>query len=295
MRRFVLNIICFGFVFVLLVAAMHLTAVCAFQRKVDRDYQIAPERNIVFIGSSQVGCAIEENAVFSNRVIWVNATTPICWLMNLKELERRNWLKSVKKVVVPYNLIMPLQLYHDAIAWDWYHELPISFRYMSMLPLEKLSFIWYVARNQRFPFKMESQSILPMGRPAISSYDSKCQERYRAGAIDDAKGKVLGKGCLDGWKDLLFGAYEQMSEVCKKNGVDFVIYRQPVLDVFYDNLSLEFKMFEKSFYQRMESLGIKVLYMPESLGAESFFDVVHMSDDGRMRFTNDIMCRLRGM
>ena len=136
MVKFLSRLAAVSAILLMIIIGMHAVAIWNMQDEVNAVYKIDAATEVLFLGSSQVGCSIDEDEeqIYHLRKLWVSETiTPSC-LMRLKELERRGQLDGLKTVVVPFNIYSVTSMGKNVYLWAWYLELPVSWRYMDMLP-----------------------------------------------------------------------------------------------------------------------------------------------------------------
>ncbi|MBO7720824.1 MAG: hypothetical protein J6T01_00290 [Kiritimatiellae bacterium] len=226
-------------------------------------------------------------------MIWVSDALTETFLMRLKEFERRGQLGGgVKTVVVPFNFVTFTRQKADSIKWSWYKELPVSVRYLDMLPCSKLEFARYIACNLRYPLPMLLQSGFPKGRTSIARLPERRREKNLSMFENEGRSIVLGKDSLPNWEGRIFGAYREMKEICTRNGTGFAILRMPVLPQYRNATGDDVRELEDEFVKRFRNDGMEVLEVKVDLTAADFFDNVHLVESGRAVLTERVIARL---
>ena len=288
MVRFVSRLALLAAILLMVIIGMHAVAIWNMQDDVKAAYKIVPSTEVLFLGSSQVGCSIDEDAerVYNLSKLWVSETiTPSC-LMRLKELERRGQLDGLKTVVVPFNVNSVTAQTKKGYLWAWYLELPVAWRYMDMLPYGKLDLAWYMLCNLRFPFRMLLEEV-PPEREALAERP----EAYRKKVISVFKKDAQACSGLAGEQnllDLLFGAYREMDEICKRHGIRFVVYKAPLLPAFERNLPVETQNRIAAYERRLRDMHIEYVKPQIELDERHFFDAVHLTMPGAKLFTAEL-------
>ena len=168
MKKFLARLMLLAVIMLMVVVVMHVVAVWRRQDELEAVYTVSPSTEVLFLGSSQVGCAIAEDPTGRVRKLWVSDTIAPSCLMRLRELERRGQLDRLKAVVVPFNIHSVMAQSERGYLWAWYLELPVAWRYLDMLPYGKLDLAWYMLRNLRFPFRMILSEV-PPDRDALAA------------------------------------------------------------------------------------------------------------------------------
>ena len=285
MVKFLSKLAMLAAILLMIIVGMHIVAIWNMQDDIKAAYTISPSTEVLFLGSSQMGCSIDEDEerVYHLRKLWVSETiTPSC-LMRLKELERRGQLDHVKMVVVPFNVYSVTCQSKRGYLWAWYLELPVSWRHMSLLPYGKLDLAWYMLCNLRFPFRMLLEESPPDSEGLASrpeAYRNKVLSKIRQTARNThARGSALQ------WEERLFGAYREMDEICKRHGIRFVVYKAPLLPEFECNLPAETQKQIAVYEQRLRDTNLKYVKPQIDLDEKHFFDHVHLTKPGARLFT----------
>lgn len=291
MKRFVFTLLGLSFAMILVIAVMHIAAMWQLREKVETAYTLDPSCDVLVIGSSQVGCSIDASPEFHNNVLWVSDTISPSILMRLKELERHGQLDKVKTLVVPFNFISVTSLTMYKYKWAWYQELPVSWRYLDMLPCSTLEFFCFVAGNLRCPLMMHVKDGVPVRDPL-----TKRPEAYRKKVIDEfvnSANEMTGiRGEIPDWEERFLACYSAMKAVCDRHQIRFVVYQPPLLKQYYDALSPECLSQESELISKLQALGIEYVATPRDYPESLFFDGVHMVISGARQFTEDLYSRM---
>ena len=294
MVKFLSRLAAVSAILLMIIIGMHAVAIWNMQDEVNAVYKIDASTEVLFLGSSQVGCSIDEDAerVYRLRKLWVSETiTPSC-LMRLKELERRGQLDGLKTVVVPFSIYSVTSLGKNGYLWAWYLELPVSWRYMDMLPYGKLDLAWYMLCNQRFPFRMWLEEV-PPEREALAerpeAYRNKMLLQFRKEARE-----MRACGSAPGWEERLFDAYREMDDICRRHGIRFVVYKAPLLPAFERNFPAETQAQIAAYEQRLCDMHIEYVKPQIGLDERHFFDSVHLTMPGAKIFTEELFRQLNG-
>lgn len=288
MVRFLSKLALLAAILLMIVIGMHAVAIWNMQNEIKAVYTISPSTEVLFLGSSQMGCSIDEDEAqtYHLRKLWVSETIAPSCLMRLKELERRGQLERVKTVVVPFNVNSVTAQTRQGYLWAWYLELPVSWRHMDLLPYSRLELAWYILCNQRFPFRMLLEEF-PPNRQGLASrpetYRNKMRSMFRQMAQE-----TCACGSAPQWEERLFGAYQEMNDICKQHGIRFVVYKAPLLLEFERNLPAETQNRIAVYEQRLREMHIEYVKPQIELDERYFFDNVHLTMPGAKLFTADL-------
>ena len=294
MVKFLSRLAAVSAILLMIIIGMHVVAIRDMQSGVEKIYTLDPSTEVLFLGSSQVGCSIDEDEerVYHLRKLWVSETITPSFLMRLKELERRGQLDNLKTVVVPFNVNSVTCQNKKGYLWAWYLELPVAWRHMDLLPYGKLDLAWYMLCNQRFPFKMLLQEFPPDRKPLAER-----PEAYRKKIISVFKKDALSCSGLAGGQDMqerLFDAYREMDEICRRHGIRFVAFKAPLLPAFERNLPEETQNRIAEYERRLHDMHIEYVKPKIELDERHFFDSVHLTMPGAKIFTEELFRQLNG-
>ena len=294
MKRFSQTLLILCVFFVVTVVAMHIVDIVRLQSSVDSVYTLTPAQKYLFLGSSQVGCGIEESANLHNKVLWVSDTTILHALVRLRELDRRKQLRHVKVVAIPFNFVVLQQYSERTLKWGWYQELPVAYRHFDIYPFSLAGFLGYVASNLRWPFHMVAKSAYPVGRPAIRQRPEAWRQKFLVDSVRSASQMAYGKGCCAGWEEMLKNHLIEMKAICDRHGIRFVVFRMPVLPQFEGAVPDDVLQQEGVWFRFLEGLGCTCVTPNEKNAYDDtkFFDTVHFMEPGTAAFAQDIMMRI---
>ena len=288
MVRFVSRLALLAAILLMVIVGMHAVAIWNMQDDVEAIYTVDPSTEVLFLGSSQVGCSIDEDEdkVYHLRKIWASYTIVPSCLMRLRELERRGQLDHLKTVVAPFNVNSVSAQNKKEYLGAWYRELPVSWRHMDLLPYSRLELAWYVLCNLRYPFMMVLAEE-PPEREGLASRPEAYRNKVLATFRQNAR-ETRACGSAPEWEERLFGAYREMDEICKRHGIRFVVYKAPLLSEFERNLPVETQSQIAAYEQRLRDMRIEYVKPKVELDERYFFDDVHLVKPGAKLFTADL-------
>lgn len=281
MKRFILTLLSLSFLFIGVVIVLHLWTIWRLQPEVDKMYELSDDQDVLFVGSSEVGCGILEAPRFHNKVLWISSTSTESFLMRIKELERRNQLAGVKLLVVPFNYTQLPQQTEPIMMWAWYEELAVSWRYLSDAPFSMLSFFPYIMSNLRWPLALHVKDSPRDGLPALSGRSARYQSKMRKIIVDDAKiSKDYRTRAFRGWERCLDDAFRQMREICRSNNIELVVFRVPLLDYYWDAVPSNVKADEQEWLEKIRGMGLRIVEIPGRYGEDVCYDGRHFTRKG---------------
>ena len=291
MKRFLARLALLAVIMLLVIVVMHVVAIWRMQDELEAVYTVAPSTEVLFLYSSQVGCSIAEDPTGRVRKLWVSETIAPSCLMRLKELERRGQLDHLKAVVVPFGIHLVMGQSESGYLWAWYLELPVSWRYLDMLPYGRLDLVWYMLRNLRFPFPM-SLSESPPDRQALADRPAVYRKKMLAQFRREAR-EVQACGTCPDWERRLFDAYREMDEICKRHGIRFVVFKAPLLPDYERNIPEDERNRMFAYEQRLRDMDIEYITPQVSLDERHFFDDRHLVMSSAELFTAELFRHLR--
>ena len=294
MVRFLSRLALLAAILLMVIIGMHAVVIWSMQDDVEAIYTVDPSTEVLFLGSSQVGCSIDEDEdkVYNLRKIWASYTIVPSCLMRLRELERRGQLDHLKTVVVPFNVNSVLAQNKKEYLGAWYRELPVSWRHMDLLPYSRLELAWYILCNLRYPIMMILAEE-PPEREGLASRPEAYRNKMLATFRQNARNVRAREDAPDDADPLgspltikhLFGAYQEMSDICKRHGIRFVVYKAPLLQEFERNLPVETQNQISAYEQRLRDMHIEYVKPQIELDERHFFDDEHLIKSGAKLYT----------
>lgn len=291
MRRFVISLISLCLLLAAFIVAMHAVKIWSMREEIDRAFTLDEKKDVLFVGSSQMGCSIDDSPCFHNQKSWISDTIAQSFLMRMKELERRGELKKVKVCVAPFHVFLITSQSKNGFMWAWYQEIAVSWRYLDMLPFGKLEFFRYIACNLRFPFMIHVQDTPPK-RTGLNDRPAQFLKKFYESNDGWASGLNEVKGAYPGWEENFLSTYREMKQICDRHQIRFVVYRAPVLPRF-DHLIPESGQAQiHSWEERLKEAGIEYVDTIHEIPEKYFFDSIHLIPEGARIFTEDLYRRM---
>lgn len=291
MKRFIFVLCALSALIVMAIVAVHVYVILACQREMDEVYAVRPDQDVLFLGSSQIGCAIEESSRFHNKCIWVSETIAQSCLIRLKELERRNQLSHVKILVVPFHVFMISAQSEWTFKWAWYQELAVSWRHLDMLPCGLVKFLAFIACNLRIPPAIHVSEKRPR-RQGLTERPVPYQRHFHGLCEQKAAAMCKVSGSFRNWEQSFFGSYNEMKEICDRHGIRFVVCRAPVLPYFDHRIPECGQRMIDAAVTRIRSMGIEYIDTDHEIPEKYFFDWLHLIPDGATIFTEKLYRKL---
>ncbi len=293
MKKFLSRLAIVSIAMIVIIVGMHAVAILNLQDDVDSAYTIDKSTEVLFVGSSQLGCSIadELSQKYHFQKLWVSDTITPAFLMRLRELERRGQLDGIKTVVVPFNIHSVTAQSERGYLWSWYQELPVSWRYMDIVPYSRIDFFRYIFSNLRFPFHIHVCDTPPERAPL-----SKRPQHYREKAIESfvlSARNLEARGSSVDWERMLFDAYDEMSKICERHKIKFVVYKAPLLPQFEENISTVANMEIAKYEQRLADMGIRYVVVDINLDERHFIDSVHLEMSSAKLYTEALFAQIK--
>ena len=277
------------------VVLLHTWQILSARSAVDVMYSISDKQDVLFIGSSQIGCSIIEGERFHNKKIWVENTFFQAFVMRLRELERRGQLAKVKILFLPFNFIT----LDRQTEWHWLHayyqELPVSYRYLDDIPVPRYKFGCYIASNLRWPIPLKPLPLKNVNNenvPAIAiSERPEIWKVKNGGAFRNQhrpEFTELDERNLKGWKDSLRNSILEAKQICIRHNIRFVMVEMPVLPEYEERVKNSVKEETARWVKWIGENGIEYIHNPSIYGEDMFLDRCHMVGRGAARFMNDL-------
>ena len=297
MVRFLSRLALLAAILLMVIIGMHAVVIWSMQDDVEAIYTVDPSTEVLFLGSSQVGCSSDDDddKDYNRRKIWASYTSVPSCLMRARGRERRGQLDHLKTVVAPFNVTSVLAQNKKEYLGAWYRELPVSWRHMDLLPYSRLELAWYILCNLRYPIMMILAEE-PPEREGLASRPEAYRNKMLATFRQNARNVRAREDAPDDADPLgsplttkhLFGAYREMSDICKRHGVRFVVYKAPLLSEFERNLPAETQKQVAAYEQRLRDMHIEYVKPQIELDERHFFDDVHLIKSGAKLFTADL-------
>lgn len=292
MKRFVSHLAIFAAIFLAYIVVTHAWIWLLQSDRIDAAYSLRPDQRFLFVGSSTLGHSIVEDAAYSNKVLWVSAAPLDTTFMRIAELERRGQLECVEVLALPFSVQMLTLFRQDDVLWSWYQELPVSWRHLDSAPFGRNMLAKYILSNlrPRVPFKA------PVAMPTEMSVAlSDMDEHHRRDFLNTIKTEFCEFDLANnypGWEMRFKENIARLLEICRRHDIRPVVYRQPLLPFFKENLPHTACVEERKWIVYFQAQGIAYLDVPEVYGESDFHDHMHMVHRGARRFTAEVFARM---
>ena len=289
--RFLWKSICFVLLVIVAIVGTFGAVIFDVRRRINTVYPLDESQSILFLGASNVGCAIEETTEYHNKVLWVSASTIQSSVARLREYELRGYIKKVETLLVPFNADVVIR-YQTRQAFDkaWYKELPLLCTHFDLFQDDFISFLEYVSDNMRFPIPLQISEIPPSNRPPISSRDHKWRTAFFKFCMDDANTleTIVKYDLKSGWDEALLCAFKEMKDFCDRNNVRFVVFRMPMFPLYEKSIPASVRVKLLEIVERIREFGIEFCDTHAMYSEDEMFDEDHFVEKGAHRFTRDL-------
>ncbi len=292
MKTFFIKLASIAVIMLLIIVGMHIVKIIRSQDNLESTYSIDPQRDVLVVGSSDAGCSITEGAEFHNMVAWTSRSSISTISMRLKEFERRNQLGCVKTIIVPFS-VKTLSIQADTVLSErFYSDLPMSWRYFGETPGSVFSLLRHVATHLRFPmgFTLSFEEV-PVSKSLAERSDQERQEYFKK-ATALSKNMILEGNLIAGWENSVKSAIGEMLEICQRHDIRLVFYQAPFYEVFRRNVPKASLDKEAELIDWIRGKGIEYASDFCSLEERDYYDWVHLTLAGSLKFTKSLYSAL---
>ena len=281
LHKFCYRIITLGIATAIATIVTYVVMTASCKSKLDEVYSITKNQDILFIGSSQIGCAVLESPEYHNKVIWYMTSTIPTFVIHFKELLRRGQLSNVRKLIVNFN-----SQSIEATRQEWFQLIthrafPLFWRYLGDYPAGYFAFISYSVSHCP-----DVMSFTIKDTPVDHRSISERGEDWYNGFIADVKNDVKSRNLADvlpHTEQILCKAIDELYGLAKENGIELIVVEMPVIEAVAISLPIEHRELLSRINGHIEGLGIRRIVL-DSFSDQYFFDSVHMTSAGRSIF-----------
>ena len=258
---------------------------------VDSHYAVRENQKYLFLGSSQIGCGVEESEIFENKVMWTCATPLQISLLQLKELERRGQLKHIKAVCINLNY-MSIKTSTDpkSLTRAYYRHLPVSLRYLGDSKGEWWRLIDYCVTTAHFPYAAISPNEHPpTPRPSILTF-------YTKERIEDMRNNhskwghdwKVEKDSISAVERTILSCIKEFKVVCDRNSSRLIVMEMPMPYGFISNLTSEGRGVLSGLQNKIRGMGIDIWRSSGRYDLEDWADTYHQTESSAHKFTAEL-------
>jgi len=289
MKKFILSLLGLALLSVTGIIATYAVMIYRYQPKLTSIYSIAPNQDVLFIGSSQIGCGARRLPKYHHKLIWYMTSTFPTFEIHLRELERRGQLDGVKLLIMNLNNRSLVQLEEENVQRIWHRALPLYWRYWKDYPASRMSFLWY-AMNHFQDVTSFACSDGEEDHYPVTEKDEKEFRTFLAEAAKDARERGVEKR-LSGYEQMMCDSLVHIKDIADRHGIRAITVAMPVLKEEMDNLNpFEVKRLE-SLIAFSSRLGISH-YDLGVFEDGCFFDEVHLTTAGSELFMKRLYTKL---
>lgn len=256
------------------------------QNDVAKEFMVAKDTDIVFVGSSQIGCGICTNSCFHNKKLWASSSGPVFARARVMELDRRHQLENVHYVVVPLIVNNINHMRPTILGNGFARQIPFMWRYVGTMPSLCEVIGSYINEYSSLPFTISEQS--PVDPPSVRSRDVKWIEEL---PINDGSIKTIlnpqiyrttSSSC---WVDDIEACFRDIKHICDSRNIKLIVLAMPLTSFARRKIPDECYSIYDEAISRIRNLGIKFIDKRESMPDESFFDYWHLIPNAAEQFT----------
>ena len=291
MKRFVFSVALFAALFAALVACTYVWAIVSCESQIKEAFSHFDNQDVLFLGSSQIGCGIVESPQYHNKVIWTSGKTIQSVGIRLSEMERRGLLSGVTICFIRLNALTVFQQFEDGLNSSWYDELPISWRYGSWYPVSCFSQLKYALSHLKFPFSFSVRQAVPTNKVPICERDVKWRKEFFSEIFSRDYRSPIDK-LASGWRASVERSLCEIKRICEANGIRLIALDLPILPQYEDMFSAEERKVVENLKEQVKCLGIEVFRVRGAFDEESFFDEGHLTAHAAERYTKLLYSQL---
>lgn len=291
MKRFIMKVLFAASVGVVTLFVILVLNVSRCQKQVRVAFCMQEGADVLCLGNSHVGRSIPQLPELHNRVIWTSATSFICSLMRLKEMERLNQLENVKTCIVDFDHAGLLHWNREAAVERWFLEqLPFSWRYVEYIPL---------------PFvRLSCAALTQIGHHrAISATFTSSIERKWLDRSEEERARMLAeeqrvadtfheRGISRDVDDVIRRSVIEMKRICDEHNIRLIFFASPLVPGHPDRPDSGLPDLIEDYVSFSRGLGLEFYDCRKDAQYEDFRDASHLHYDGARKFAKDFFGRL---
>lgn len=289
MKKFTIKIFLVAFLIAVVVSGAVVRDVVKAIKESRSAYAATPQRDVLVLGSSQVGCSIVEDRRFHNKVIWRSQTVPESFLARLLELECRLALKDVKTLIVYFNS----QVYRnhfDGVRNAMYRELPLAWKYSDVYGVSRLSLICYMVQNFKFPFDIHLIERAPFTRPRVTGKSKIAFDEFETNVVNSARNFAEPKDREAQVRRLMW-VYDELKNICDRHAIRFVVVDYPTYPLFEEHQPDFVKEDVATVFRHLKEAGV-TCHVARRYPKEFYCDTIHMTGYSPDQYTHDLYADL---
>lgn len=268
--------------FFVLAVMTFVVMVFVYRTKFDKVLRPSPCQDILFVGSSQIGCSIVEDLRYHNKVLWTADRPMQSVAVCVRAMEERGFLDNIKVLCIRVNRSSIVTETPEKLAAAWYRELPISWCCGASYSLPHWELLKYLIAHMAWPIKWQVLAGRATGRRPVSQQT----QAWRENLIKEMKVEGADvKGLIPNWKEETLAAYASIQETCRRKGIRLVGVDFPYFRDWTKCIGEELRLMTNELVNDIKTMGVEVVSFPEGFSDDYFFDMVHMTEDGAELFT----------
>lgn len=292
MKKFVFSLGALFSLFAGLLVAMHLLAIWQYDKKIEREWKLRPDQDVLFVGSSQIGCSIVEDPQFHNKVIWTSSKPIQSTLARLMEMDRRGYLEGVKICAIRLNQTTIVQQNVDTLCGAWYNEFPFSWRYPNVYGCSYWKLLGHALTHLRYPFLFGINDVRPKGRPSIAERDEAWRKNFFSVIGAEARRAETDPLLFSDWQLMIDEALRKIQTICSKHHIRLIALDFPFLSHYVQQIPKAKTQRIARWKEHVKALGVEFVDLPESYGEDCYFDEAHMVERGSDHYTKNLYEKL---
>lgn len=255
------------------------------QKAVKAAFTIPAGTEILCLGSSHTGCTWREgDGVHS---VWLNGSAFVFSLMRLKEMERLGQLGGVKHCIVDADYEgLCGRMREKHVKETFLQSVHYAWRYVEFLPGGKYKYAW--AALTWLGHRRDFKSATPRGGNIYKGLS----ESKKASLIKSAESEMAHETTAS---ESLVSAnvktLDEMKRLCDAHGIRLILFAGPL--VKGHPLRGSRRNFLDSWKAFCKERGVEYWDLRDEMPDELFYDIDHLSDEGRKAISKRYLSRIR--
>ena len=256
-----------------------------YHNKANKDFVHTQAQDILFLGSSQIGCAVDTSAQYHNKVIWSSERPMESVLARAHYLEDHGFLDGIKVMVVRLNRFGLYIESSNNMQKAWYAELPINSGYWNLYQQSYYDLLKHAATHLRIPPPWHVVSSRILNKKSISEQSKEWKDNFYS--IVTQEDNDLEEQIREAVPRLT-RIYSELKSICDRHDIRFVAVEFPGLKSLTNTHKERDMRYVEDLIDKVKANGIEVVRINDEYGEDYFFDHAHMTESGAARFTAEL-------
>lgn len=237
---------------------------------------------VLCVGSSQIGCSLTSTGG-GVHLLW-RPSVPIqfAW-MRLAELSRKGMLEGMSVVICDLNFSTIGVQQEDNLERYWVEMLPVSWRHPEKIAVSPFRLYSSLLLHVMDTYDVSTLSeMVDPGRTLTERDDEWINDQWQRSVKNhDPDDSML----VATWKDSVVRAILGINEICQKHHIRLIILSPPTSSQYLRRISSRSRDRMSSVVAALKENGVEYVDALALLPDQYFIDLVHLSSEGRRRFS----------